>query len=359
METERIDGTDYVVGSPEHAMAKRLQSDRMDAAYLEAHAPRVQNLTRELAAFFDRHGLRMDANNTAFLARDLVFVRREIEMVIYERLRAAEFVPVDTNIPRGAQTVAQRVMDQRGTAKISHTLAGDHPRADVNLTEVLAKFVNITGSYGYDLQELEYAAFAGVQLSRDKAMACAEMIARGLDQVGRIGDAATGLTGFFNNPNVAVVTLTNGEWLTATADEIIADLAQIEQAAIAQARDSYAPEVLVLPTAYEGRLATLQRSSGSDKSVKQWFLENARLIKRIERYYALDSASGTDITAADGPEGILYAKDPQVIRWPVPISYEEEAPQQRGFEFVVPARARCSGVDVKRPLSMLYVENLD
>jgi hypothetical protein len=190
-------------------------------------------------------------------------------------------------------------------------------------------------------------------------MAAAEVIARGLDRVGRIGDATAGLTGFFNNAFVDIVTLTNGAWLAATADDIVEDLAQIEQTMIAQSRDSYAPDVLILPTSFEGRLATLQRSSGSDMSVKTWFLANARIIKSIERWVALDDAISPDVTVADPPAGILYAKRPDVLFWPIPIMYEEQPPEERGFEWTVHCRARCGGVDVRRPVSMLYVENLD
>jgi hypothetical protein len=357
VKTERIDGIDYVVGTAEHSRAKRAHQRRLDDAYLHAVKPRFDGLVRLLTLLLPR----LDANGVAFLARDLVFVRREIIETVYGNLLAASLVPVDTEVPRGAQSAAQRTMRHRGEAKVSHTLAGDHPRVDVDIDEVLAKFANITASYGYDLQELEYAGFAGVQLSRLKADACAETVARGLNGVGMVGDAKLGLTGLLNNALVNVLTLTNGAWLSASADNIVADLAQMEQAFITQNLDVIPPEgvTLLLPTAYEGRIATLQRSSGSDLSVKEWFLRNARIIKSIERVVDLDSATGTSVRAADPPQGILYVKSPRVLRWPVPVLYEEEAPQQKGFEFVVPARARASGVEFIRPTHALYIENLD
>ncbi len=354
---ERIDGTDYLVGSAEHAIASRQHHRRLDELYATAHRDEVERDVRRLQA--SPFGERFDANQTAFLARDLLFVRREIERTIYDRLRAAEFIPVDTSIPRGAQSYATRLQDRAGDAKISHDLAGDAPRADVSVTEDIAKLVNVRGSYAYSLQDMEYAAFAGVPLVRDKALACADMIARGLDKIGRVGETTTGLTGFFNNALVPDVTLPNGEWLTATAAEILADLQHLESTMISQSRDEHSADVLVLPTAYEGRLRTLRSDANSDLSVAQYFLANARMIKRIERWIALDDATGTDAGVADPPMGILYPKDPGVLFWPIPISYEEQPPEVRGFEWLVNARARCGGVDVRRPKSMLYVENLD
>lgn len=357
METERIDGIEYVVGTAEWAAAKRAQQQRLDAAFLEAHHATREHYQRRLT---DQLGDRFDANQVAFLARDLVFMRRVIEQTIYDRLRAAEFVPVSTEIPRGAQTYATRRMDERGEAKVSVDLAGDAPRADVALEEDQAKLVNVRASYAYSVQDLEFAAFAGIPLPRDKAVAAANMIARGLDRVGRYGDDEVGVTGFFNNPLIPKKTLTNGEWLTATVAELIADLQDIEQTAITQSRDNHMLETLLLPTAYEGRLATLRIDSNSDLTVKEWFLKNARMIKRIERWFALDEATGTQVTVTDPPLGILYERSPEILFWPIPIIAEEPVPPQLvGLEWIHQMRARCGGVDVRRPKGALYLENLD
>jgi hypothetical protein len=224
-------------------VARKRYQQRLDDQYIEAHRQDYNGQLGydSLYEMLQRHSkpLRADANATAFLARDLLFVRQQTEQTIYDRLRAAEFVPIDTSVPRGARTVATRLMDRTGAAKVTHDLAGDSPRADVSVTEDEAKFVNIRASYGYSIGDLEHAAFSGIPLTRDKSNAAADAIARGLDEIGRVGNAAAGLTGFFNDANVATVTLTNGEWLTATAAEILADLAQIETAMITQSRGNW------------------------------------------------------------------------------------------------------------------------
>lgn len=358
-QTERIDGTDYEVGSADYSVARGAYTDRMDADYVEAHSDEIRE-TQERLSGWDALGCHADANATAFLARDLLFVRREVEKIIYDRLRAAEFVPVVSEVPAGAKTYTTRIMDRVGEkALITHDLAGDGPRADVSVEEDEEKLINVRASYAYSLQDMEYAAFAGVPLSRDRAEAAADMIARGLDEIGRIGNAAAGLTGFFNDTNVATLTLTNGEWTTASAAEILADLAQIEAAMISQSRDNHEASELVLPTVYEGRLVTLDKSVGSDLSVKNYFLANSRMIKNITRWFALDEATGADVGVSDPPMGILYPRTPDVLRWEIPIMYMENPPEVRAFEWVVNARARTGGVEVRRPLSMLYIENLD
>ncbi len=361
MKTERIDGNDHVIGTPDHLAAVRARQTRMDAAYVEAHPRELEQNIRTI----ERH-LRLDANNTALLARDLVYVSAAVERRVYQKLRMAELVPVSTDVPRGAGVVARRLIDMTGAAKVSDLLAGDGPRADVSVTEDLAPLRHITASYGYTLHDLEAAAFARMPLQQERAMSCADAIARKLDAIGRSGttsdpDGDAKLRGLFNNPNVTVLTLTNGEWPSATAAEILADLHEIEAAMIAASLDTIsAPVKLVLPTAYERRLHTLKAdASASDSTVGEHFLRNAALIKEIVRYGALDSMVTPDIAAADAPMGMAFESSPDVMTWPIPIAYEQLAPEVRGFEWIVNARARCGGVDIRRPYACLYIANLD
>ena len=108
MKTERIDGTDHVIGSPDHAIARAAQQARLDQAYLDSHGADYERLCRALREW-DALGCRADANATAFLGRELLFMRPMVERTIYDRLRAAEFVPVDTPIASAppAREVAQ------------------------------------------------------------------------------------------------------------------------------------------------------------------------------------------------------------------------------------------------------------
>lgn len=363
---ERIDGTDYIVGSREHGAARRMRDMRLDQAYLAARQDVFEaNLEtlRQMRNLNPR--IRADANATAFLARELVFVRATVERTIYEALRAASFIPVEGGHPRGAKSYSTVQWDETGEAKVSDDLAGDAPRADVKKSEDLRKYVNVRGSYAYSVQDLDYAAFSGTSLDREKAIACANMIARGVDKIGRVGSAEHGLTGLFNNPNVTVHTLTIGDWLNAarTFAEIQADFNELEDAIIAASRDTQDQVPLetyglVLPTKWEGRLATMQVPN-TQLTAKQFLLMNARIVRRIDRWIALDDAVSPDVAAADPPQGLLYPRHPACLFWPIPIMYEEQAPEIEAWEYLVQARARVGGVEVRRPPWALYIENLD
>lgn len=341
---ERIDGAVYEFGSREH----------------------VDAIERGIKQRFDMiqqgpFGGRFRADQTEFLARDLLYVQRDVQKIVYEQLRAAEFVPVRSEVPRGAEAWAYRQQDIVGEARVgAHLSADDAPTADVGMEEFQHPTSHVTASYQYTVDELEKAAFAGRPLARDKAEAAGEIIARALDRLMREGEASLGITGFFNNPNVPVLTLTNGEWdSTATIAEIIADFAEIEQTVIDQSRDVHMASRMLLPTTHEGELATREKAAESDLNLKEWLLRNARMIQSIERWFQLDSTTTGNTTLADPPLGIAYDPDPTNLYAEIPIPYEEETPQMRNWGWVVPARAMFAGVVFKRPLSALYIENLD
>ena len=343
-QVERVDGVPYIYGSRKHTAAL----DRV-----------IQRNVRIIQQ--GPFGSRFDANATAFLARDLTYVSQDVQRVLYEKLRAAEFVPVKSEVPRGADTWVYRQMDIKGKARVgAHLSADDAPNADVAYEEFPQPVTHVTQSYQYTIEDLERAAFAKLPLQRDKAEAAAELIARELDALMKFGDASQGITGFFNNPNVPIITLANGEWdSTATAAEIIADWAQIEQAGIDQGRDTHNFERLILPTVQEGRLRTLEKAPESDLTVGEYLLRNARTLKSFERWIALDDEVSPNVAVADPPQGIAYTPDPSFVFAEIPIPYEELPPQARGFGWVVNARATFAGVTFKRPLSAAYIENLD
>lgn len=371
VETQRIDGVEYVLGSSEWRIAKAARDARFDAAFAQSDEglALAENHVRDFQRF---PGLdRLDSNQSAFLARDLVFKRAAIERTVYDENRAAEYIPIEGGHPEGAIVYETRRWNQKGVAQFSTELeTANTPRADVTQEGDFNKYVNVKGSYGFTIQDMARAAFASVPLPMEKALACAEMIGRGLDQVGRSGTLLAdgtntiGLTGLFNHPDPAITTLTHGSWDVITTDEattianIKADFAQLEQAIIAASRDnqSKVPYVFRVPTAVEGLLQTLQLPN-TTMNLKNYLIANSRLIKSIERWIKLDDAV-SPVSRTTKKLGVAYPMDMRVMFWPFSVAYQELAPQLVGFEYMIYAYARCGGVEIRRPFEVAYVEHL-
>lgn len=372
---ERIDGTDYQVGSADHRAAVAAREERLDAQYLERNGAlrefwerRLRNWDELYSRLHDLPARRADANAVAFLARELVLVRSKVERVLYEKLLIAEFVPVEGGHDRGAQVYENQIWDEAGEARITRQLSGESPRVDVSKSSEQRPYVWADAAYGWTDEELYAAAYAGTPLLQEKARACAQAIARKLDKIGRSGSIPNNLRGFLNSLEVTLHTLTNGEHTsTATAAEMLADLNEIESTLLAVAGENTPLEyAMLVPTLAEGRYKTTDKSTGSDLSVMEFFLKNSRLIKRIRRYGVLDSAVSPDVAASDAPMAIVYPcqpgsfkADPDVVIWPFSVQYEETSPKPHGNEMIVQGRARCAGVDFRHPKQVLYVQNMD
>lgn len=372
---ERIDGTDYQVGTADHRMAKAAREERLDAQYLERNHALVEFWERRIRnwdSLYDRlHDLparRADANAVAFLARELVFVRSTVERVLYEKLLMAEFVQVEGGHDRGAQVYENQIWDEAGEARITRQLSGESPRIDVSKSSEQRPYVWADAAYGWSDEELYAAAFAGTPLLREKAGACARAIARKLDRIGRSGSIANNIRGFLNSLEVPLLTQTNGEHTsTGTAAELLADFTEWESTILATGAENVPQEYAALvPTLAEGRYKTLDKSTGSDLSVLEYFLKNSRLIKRMRRYNVLDSAVTPDIAASDAPMAVIYPVQPgtfkalpEVVIWPFSVQYEETSPKPLGNEMIVQGKARCAGPDFRHPKLCLYVQNMD
>lgn len=218
--TERIDGTDFVVGTVAHARAVEIRDARLDASYLQTNHrlfEDAQRILRDWSGFKHRN----DANLVAFFGSQLVYMRARVERVLHEKLRIREFLPVETGYPRGAQAYGQQVDDERGEAKVGRTIASDAPTVDVESRADFSPFLWFYAEYQWTAEELDAEAYAGVPLLQRKAVAVANAIARQLEKFGRSGSAVNGAKGFLNSDLVTVHTLTFGEHTsTATAAEM-------------------------------------------------------------------------------------------------------------------------------------------
>src|ERR1700747_2108233 len=79
--------------------------------------------------------IHMDANDLAFIERQLEDVRPKAYDKKYPALRVREFVPVDNTVNPGAETVKFNQYDMVGMAKLLSSYSQDLPRADVRVQE--------------------------------------------------------------------------------------------------------------------------------------------------------------------------------------------------------------------------------
>lgn len=300
----------------------------------------------------------LDASESAFLSRSLEQIRAQTYDMKLLSLRAREFLPTDNSISPGAEVIRYAQYNSVGVAKIIANYADDLPRADVLALEFTSKIRGIGSSYGFSLQEVRAAQFAGVPLEQRKANAARRSIEERVDAIAQTGDSKHGLLGMLNQSNTTSFSVPNGgngtaTFATKTPDEVVKDLHGIANGIVASTKGAEVPDTLLLPIAQYTDIATRRMGDGSDTTILEFFLKSSPFIKTVDHWHALAGAGS-------GPTDrmVCYRKDPDAIQLIMPQEFEQLPPQLKGMESVTPCHARTGGVIMYYPLSMSYGDGI-
>lgn len=301
---------------------------------------------------------RLDANESVFFARQLEFVKSQTYDVKRVNLNALTLMPVSTAIPEGATTHAYRQYDTVGMAKVIGNYADDMPRADVVGKEFINPIRSIGNSYGYNVQEIRSALFAGTNLNARKAAAAARAHQERINALAFSGDVDHGLPGLLNNTNIPEVTLladgtgSSKTFASKSADKIVRDVNSLINRIISQSKGVHRATEVWMPIEQYALISTTQNSTASDVTILEFLQRNFPNVT-FRQVVELDGAGAA---GADR----MYALENSIDNWQleIPMMMRQYTPQQQGLEFVVPMESRFAGVIVEYPLAFSYADGI-
>lgn len=297
--------------------------------------------------------LRLDSAETAFFARELEVLKSRTFDIKYPSLKARQYIPVSHDASPADETITYQQWDAQGMAVVVSHWAQDVPKVELAGKEFTTKIKEIAIDFGYSLAEMRKSAAVGRSLPDRKASKAREFIERGIDEVGAFGIPEASMPGFVNHPNIPIVVLPTGDWATATAEEILADLNYMVSQIIVNSKQTEEPDSVLLPT--DLFLIVSQKVAGSDlkDTILGIFLKTNPYIRRVESWVKLDAAN------AAGTDGriICYKRDPNVLELEIAGEFEMGAPiaEKRGFS--VGCSAWVGGVVVYYPLAICFADN--
>lgn len=300
---------------------------------------------------------RLDANEGVFFARQLEYLRPQAYDVKRAPLSALRVMPVSTEVNEGAEYITYTQYDQAGVAKIIANYADDLPRADVSGKQFTSPIRGIGDSYGYSVQEIRAASFAGGNLDARKQAAARRAHDELINRLAWAGDAVSGLPGFLSNPNVptyvipATGTGSSKLWTTKTPDQILADMNGVVNQVRFQSKGIHQANQLWMPLEQYSLIMTMPRSSMSDTTVLEFFRANNPGVT-VEPLLELDAANG----GLDTMIALENNRDNYVLQ--LPMMFRQHAPQQRNLEFVVPCESRFAGVTIFYPLAFAKADSI-
>lgn len=300
----------------------------------------------------DGRTIRHDAGETAFVLKQLEYVSKKMYETKYPAMLGRQFIPVNTEVPTGAQTWSYKMWDSFGAAKIIHSYADDLPLVGRTATEFVQNIRSIGDGYGWSIQDIRSALYSNVPLQADLALAARRAAEIKADELLAVGSDADGIVGFLNNPNVPDVSLTNGAWAAATAAEILADLHQLANSVAISTYNIYQADTLLLDTTSFHLIATKPMSDLTGETVLSTFLKQSPYVRNVDQWWRLD-------TAASGgtPLAVAYARSPEVLEAIIPQEFEQFPPQPKMLTFFVPCHMRCGGTVIKYPIAVAFTDD--
>jgi hypothetical protein len=305
----------------------------------------------------------LDANESVFFTEQLTHIKSRVYEREYPELKARKLFPVSYEAGPGAEQIGYDEFDRVGVAKIIANYADDLPMVDVTGERRFVRVRSIGDGYSFSIQDIRSAQMANRPLSAMKADAAREAYEQKLNKVAFFGDADYGIKGIFSAPNVPVAQVATGatsgvkNWSGKTADEILADLNSLVTTTIGLTHGVERINTIVLPPE-QLAIANSKRLPDTNVTVLQFFKDNNPGIM-IEDAFELTNVNPRPSGLGGSANCILaYKKDPTRLSLEIPQEFEQFPPQQRNLAYVVPCHARCGGVIVYRPLSIMIVEGI-
>lgn len=309
-------------------------------------------------------GYKTDANETFSLERSLSAIQEIPFETKFNMSRGLELIPVNATIqlPEGARDYKFNIKDPKFKAKLISNGADDFPESDVILSEETVQIVDYGEAYHYTLQDLQRSAMNNFQLDGERAMAAAMAMNHFRDEFLAIGNSDLGITGFANNANVgntdaaaAAAGANDPAWNGAdkVPSEILQDLLNLVAACNGD-RDigEFTCDTLVLPPEHFEILASRFMSVDNTETVLSAF-RRIRPEVSVLKWSRLADADGSS-----GPRAVAYARNPQVLEAFAPVMLDQRGPQERALSFRVYLYGRISGVAVRYPFAMRYMDDL-
>lgn len=299
-----------------------------------------------------REGGVNDASETMVLARQMEVVKSRVMERKYQELLGRSLVPKSPDGDNASQFVVVRIVDEYTLAKIVVNYATDFPLVSAVMTEQFAKYFSIGNAFQYSIQDLREAAKAGIQISDRLAAVARRGIEQSIDDVIFRGVSLNGTYGLMNNPNVPVVTLTNGGWANKTFDQILADLNQLAQAVVDNTLTTFLPDTIVMDAPSFGLISARVGGLNYDRTILQVFLANNPYIKTVVQSTKLNTLS-----PAGGKIMIAYKRDPEVLQLEIGQEFEMFPGMVMAMTTTTACHARVAGVSFFHPFAAAYATN--
>lgn len=346
----------------------RLDQMIAEAARFDARV-RHDSSQNNWAQGFNSPSFRRDAAETAFIVRQLEFIRPGIDEMQFPELHAQEWFPWDTTVDNGSESITTTQSNQSGKPKLTKDLKGEAPRVDMKLSQVNYPIYSAFHSYGYGIQEVRAAMKAGIPLTTKWAALCREQLQRALDDIAFMGSDSTAVEDIGATALQGALTLTGTDTYTVPADgagasktfeskdsdKILRDLSAMASQVVVATKGIENPETMLLPLATYEFINTKRVGDGTSDTVLSYFRRVDGNIRNVYRTHKSATAGSGSTKRV-----MVYEKNPSKLQFFAPVPFEQFPPgtSANGLEVMTVCHFRTAGMIAHRPKSIIYADGV-
>lgn len=309
--------------------------------------------------------LTLDAAAVAgYVSQARTYIEPGVNMMRYPEFNYSELVPIDMSAPDWTQVVEWVSGDIYGRAQWFNANNDDVPTAGQVRSRGHSTVYTAAIGYGYGYEEIMGAQAAGRNLPAEDAFAARRAAEDMINRICFTGDAEKNMFGVVNHPSVTPQPATNGDWATATNQEIIQDFNDALSVSYVDTKYTSIADTVLLPYERVGLLTSRQITDVSGVMTAGNLME---YIKKYNRYTTetgkpllIRSVYGLeDAGTAGANRMVAYRRSPDVLKLHMPMPHRFFPVFQSGpFRWDVPGLFRLGGVDIRRPLEVTYVDGI-
>lgn len=300
----------------------------------------------------------------AFYISQLANLEARIYEAKYAAINYDELIPVDTSLPEWVDSWDYISYDGVTIGKFIGASADDLPDVTLSANKSSVPIGYAGNKYSYSLDELRKSQQLRIPLDTTKARLAFRGAQEHTQRVAYFGDAARGMTGLFNNPNLALSNSTLNWFDPATTGmQIVEDVDAFLSDIWTNSATVYVPNVLVMNSARWRRINSMPMSKElPNTTVLQYLKENNVYTGltgkplRVEQRLQLSAAQLADGGVSNGNKDriLAYELNDENLGMQVPIPWRSLAPQMWNLKVNVPCEYKISGVEFRYPFSGAY-----
>jgi hypothetical protein len=324
-----------------------------------------------------RDGRRSDAGLSMAFARSLEYIIRKPYEAEYPELRAAEFIPLMTEVPPEAASFTYRMLDKMGQAAIIQENGNDAPKVDIKGEEWQQPIVTIGASYDYTILDTMRASRMGVPLEAYKAEAARFACEYLMENLAAVGNSNYGLAGLTNAPNITATTqvsIASGSWVqqantlgaastlnaqapaVAIAQGIVSDILAMKKGIFVDTQGIHQADLgLVTVSGYAALMSTPRSPAFTDDTLLDWLEKVCQI--QIECWPQLNSAGAITVGGLTG-RVMVYKRDPKILNLVLAQPFTQLPPQPSRMSWEVVAYLRTGAVQVRYPRAVRYMDGV-